>query len=113
VCYWFILFRLDSRLNATSGFPTFATYILVNNLERRSDMQINEMSEEDIEIIHRLSQNKHIREKIIDSIAPSLWGHRLIKTGLAYAMFGGVERVTTGNHVIRGDINFLILGKIN
>lgn len=102
--------RPDARLNATSGFPTFATQVLVNNLERRRDIQMNELTEEDLQIIHRLSKNKHIREKIIDSIAPSLWGHRLIKTGLAYAMFGGVQRFTSGNHLIRGDINFLILG---
>lgn len=113
VVSFFSSFRPDARLNATSGFPTFATQLLVNHLERRRDIQMNEMTEEDLQIIHRLSKNKHIREKIIDSIAPSLYGHRLIKTGLAYSMFGGVQRFTSGNHLIRGDINFLILGSFS
>lgn len=102
----------DAKLNAKAGFPVFSTQIIANNIERQRELQLTEITDQDLEIIHRLSKNKYIREKIIDSIAPSIWGHRHIKTGLAYAMLGGVPRHSNDGHSIRGDINFLILGRI-
>lgn len=102
--------RPDVRLNASSGFPVFSTHILANNIEKRQDVQQASLTETDLEIFEKLSRNPLIREKIIDSIAPSIWGHRHIKTGLAYAMLGGVNRTTQGGHSIRGDINVLLLG---
>lgn len=72
---------------------------------------MTELTDTDVEIIHKLSKNKYIRDKIIDSIAPSIWGHRHIKTSLAYVMMGAFPKRSEGGHTIRGDLNFLILGK--
>lgn len=43
------------------------------------------------------------------SIAPSIYGHEFIKTGLALALFGGQEKDLPA-HRLRGDINMLLLG---
>ncbi|KAK5256688.1 MCM DNA helicase complex subunit, partial [Exophiala xenobiotica] len=51
-----------------------------------------------------------IVEKIVDSIAPSIYGHKDIKTAVALSLFGGVSKVAQGKHNIRGDINVLLLG---
>jgi DNA replication licensing factor MCM2 len=48
--------------------------------------------------------------QIIKSIAPSIFGHEHIKTGLALAMLGGQEKNVDGKHRLRGDINMLLLG---
>ena len=44
------------------------------------------------------------------SIAPSIYGHEFIKTGLAMALFGGVEKHPSPAYRLRGDINCLLLG---
>jgi hypothetical protein len=54
-----------------------------------------------------------IGERIIRSMAPSIYGHRLVKTALALSLFGGCakEGGSVGTHRVRGDINVLLLGK--
>jgi len=47
---------------------------------------------------------------IIASIALSICGHDYIKRALAFAMFGGQEKIRTQKHRVRGDINVMILG---
>ena len=49
-------------------------------------------------------------ERICKSIAPSIYGHLNIKTGIALALFGGQEKHPSGSHRLRGDINLLLLG---
>ena len=39
-------------------------------------------------------------ERIIDSIAPSIYGHRNIKAAIAMALFGGQEK-HVGSHRLR------------
>lgn len=55
-------------------------------------------------------QDPNIVQKIIASVAPSIFGHDDIKTALALSMFGGQSKDIQGKHRIRGDINVLLLG---
>eukprot|EP00923_Selenidium_pygospionis_P001277 GHVN01001927.1.p2 GENE.GHVN01001927.1~~GHVN01001927.1.p2 ORF type:complete len:972 (-),score=132.09 GHVN01001927.1:14507-17422(-) len=103
--------RHDTDLNARSGFPIFSTLIIANNAQRRGDIKMQSMTDQDIDVIKRLARNRNIRDKVIDSIAPSIWGHRHIKTAIAYSMFGGERKQSAEKgHTIRGDINVLIVG---
>ena len=61
-------------------------------------------------MIIQLSKQPKIGQKIINSIAPSIYGHEFIKRALAMAMFGGEAKDIGGKHRIRGDINVLLLG---
>lgn len=103
--------RQDSATNAKLGFPVFNTWVVANQVQKRRERQIKDITERDVEYIKRLSRNPMIREKIISSVAPSIWGHRHIKTAIALVMFGGVRNEVAGRHVVRGDINLLIIGR--
>lgn len=70
----------------------------------------NKLTEDDVREIRRLSKDERIVERIIKSIAPSIYGHDDLKTALALAMFGGVSKNPQGKHRIRGDINVLMMG---
>merc|ERR1719187_687242 len=53
---------------------------------------------------------ERIGERIIASIAPSIYGHEDIKRALALSLFGGVSKNPQEKHKVRGDINVLLCG---
>ena len=68
------------------------------------------MTESDKRALRTLSHDPKILERIIKSIAPSIYGNEHVKTALALAMFGGREKNLDKKHRVRGDINVLLLG---
>merc|ERR1712223_2153999 len=60
--------------------------------------------------INALSKDERIGERIIASIAPSIYGHDDIKRALALALFGGVTKNPGDKHKVRGDLNVLMCG---
>jgi DNA replication licensing factor MCM2 len=101
----------DAQLNNRNGFPVFATILEANNIIKSHDQLAGfRLTEEDEHQIRALSRDPQIVDKIINSIAPSIYGHTDIKTAVALSLFGGVSKVAQGRHAIRGDINVLLLG---
>merc|ERR1719436_1617594 len=68
------------------------------------------MTEDDKKAILELSKDERIGERIIASIAPSVYGHDDIKRALALSLFGGVAKNPQEKHKVRGDINVLACG---
>lgn len=102
--------KFDYGANIKHGFPVFHTIIEANNVRRFGDEDIVEITDEDKAAIKKLSKEPGIEQKIFDSVAPSIYGHKFIKKGIVLAMFGGVPKDIGGKHRIRGDINMLLLG---
>lgn len=102
--------RYDFGLNVKHGFPIFSTIIEANYVRRVSEIESYELLEEEKKQIRNLAKLPNIGQLIIQSIAPSIYGHHHIKTALALSMFGGESKDIGGKHRIRGDINVLVLG---
>ncbi|ATY61580.1 DNA replication licensing factor mcm2 [Cordyceps militaris] len=101
----------DAQLNNRNGFPVFATVLEANNCVKSHDQLAGfRLTEEDEHAIRKLARDPNIVDKIINSIAPSIYGHTDVKTAVALSLFGGVAKTTKGAHHIRGDINVLLLG---
>ncbi|KAK6951242.1 MCM DNA helicase complex subunit [Daldinia eschscholtzii] len=101
----------DAQLNNRNGFPVFATILEANNVVKAHDQLAGfRLTEEDEHEIRKLSRDPQVVDKIINSIAPSIYGHTDIKTAIALSLFGGVAKTTKGEHHVRGDINVLLLG---
>lgn len=101
----------DAQLNNRNGFPVFATILEANHVVKSHDQLAGfRLTEEDEREIRQLSRDPQIVDKIIASIAPSIYGHTDIKTAVALSLFGGVSKVAQGRLNIRGDINILLLG---
>merc|ERR1719328_915933 len=101
----------DSSLNTKNGFPIFATVIVANHIAK-SDLkgETEKMTDDDIKAITQLSKDERIGERIIASIAPSVYGHEDIKRALALSLFGGMAKNPQEKHKVRGDINVLLCG---
>ncbi len=102
-------------MNAQHGFPIFSTYIEANYIKRLHDIETTELTEDEISHIRELAKkgvsgNGNVGNDIINSIAPSIYGHKYVKTAVSLAMFGGESKDVEGKHKIRGDINVLLLG---
>jgi len=103
--------RFEASLNAENGFPVFTTVIEANYVQRDKNMFSHcKITESDKEEIEKLSRLPDIETRILNSIAPSIYGYRYIKRAIAFAMFGGHAKQGNNRHKIRGDINVLILG---
>lgn len=73
------------------------------------EIDTSEISEKEKDRIHQEAKSPTIFRKIYSSIAPSIFGHELIKKTIALAIFGGVP-MKRESHSIRGDVNVLLLG---
>ncbi|ONK58662.1 uncharacterized protein A4U43_C09F15380 [Asparagus officinalis] len=103
--------NFDLSLNTKNGFPVFATVVEANYVTKKQDLfAAYKLTDEDKAEIEKLSKDPRIGERIVKSIAPSIYGHEDIKTAIALAMFGGQEKNVKGKHRLRGDINVLLLG---
>ncbi|PWY87512.1 MCM-domain-containing protein [Aspergillus heteromorphus CBS 117.55] len=101
----------DAQLNNKNGFPVFATIIEANHVVKSHDQLAGfHLTEEDEREIRALSRDPEIVDKIVRSIAPSIYGHLDVKTAVALSLFGGVSKEAQGKMSIRGDINVLLLG---
>jgi DNA replication licensing factor MCM2 len=101
----------DAQLNNRNGFPVFATILEANYVVKSHDQLAGfRLTEDDERKIRALSRDPKIVDKIVHSMAPSIYGHDDIKTAVALSLFGGVAKVAQGKHNIRGDINVLLLG---
>ena len=93
------------------GFPVYGTHIKANCIQKKNGAANTGLSEEDKRMIRELSQDPAIGQKIMRSIAPSIYGHEHVKMAIALALFGGcAKQGGNGTHRVRGDINVLLLG---
>lgn len=100
----------DPSQNSKHGFPVYSTNIVANHVAKKGEAYSGaRLTDEDRNEIRALARDPRIGERIIKSIAPSIYGHENIKRAIALAMFGGQEKHAS-SHRIRGDINVLLLG---
>lgn len=80
----------DGSLNTANGFPVFATVIEANYITKKDDkMAVASLTDEDVRAIQQLAKDEKVGERIMASIAPSIYGHEDVKRALALALFGG------------------------
>lgn len=89
----------------------FDLIVDANNVETTEENFYElKITEEEEKQIKELSQNPDVYNKLIGSIAPSIWGYDTIKESLLLQQVGGVQKVRQDGVVSRGDMHILLVG---
>jgi len=88
---------------------TYIMYLEANNIEVRRIEEELELDDEERDEIRRIAEDPDVIEKIVQSIAPSIYGHEEIKKAILCLLFGGVSK-DYGDIKVRGDPNVLLIG---
>ncbi|MCD6463967.1 minichromosome maintenance protein MCM [Candidatus Woesearchaeota archaeon] len=97
---------------ASGGKSTrFDLIVQANNVEplEESFLELQISAEEEDEIL-KLSQDPKIYQRLVNSVAPTIYGHEKVKEALVLQMFGGVRKAREDGVVTRGDIHILLVG---
>ncbi|MBN2251426.1 MAG: minichromosome maintenance protein MCM [Candidatus Altiarchaeota archaeon] len=87
-------------------------FIEANNVEpvekEFEDIEITKKEEKEI---RKLAQDPRIYEKIVESIAPAIYGYNEVKAAIALQMFGGRQgKILPDGGKVRADIHLLLIG---
>ena len=73
-------------------------------------IQREEIAPEDEKLIRALGQTPDVYQRLIDSFAPHIQGHALIKEAILLLIVGSNQRLLGDGSKIRGDINVFLVG---
>ncbi|KAH8917384.1 putative MCM6-involved in replication [Atractiella rhizophila] len=71
---------------------------------------LDSLTREEIEELQHMVQSRDIFQRLVKSIAPTVYGHEIVKKGILLQLMGGVHKVTSEGIHLRGDINICIVG---
>lgn len=105
------IIRVSQRKNKEGKTPFFDMYMDAVSIEKQENEYADiEITPEDVEWIKKLGKDPELENKIIKSIAPSIFGYEDVKLAIAHQMFAGGEfKLPDGNRT-RGDIHILLVG---
>ena len=78
--------------------------------DREQDDFLNTLTPAEIAELKSMVHSDHIYSRLVNSIAPTVYGHEIIKKGLLLQLMGGVHKFTPEGMALRGDLNICIVG---
>ncbi|KAH0536032.1 MCM DNA helicase complex subunit mcm6 [Glutinoglossum americanum] len=64
----------------------------------------------EIQELKDMVHSDHIYSRLVNSLAPMVYGHEIVKKGLLLQLMGGVHKATPEGMQLRGDLNICIVG---
>lgn len=71
---------------------------------------LNSLTAQEVDELKEMVHNEHIYSRLVHSIAPTVYGHEIIKKGLLLQLMGGVHKQSKDGMHLRGDINLCVVG---
>eukprot|EP00871_Galdieria_phlegrea_P000476 jgi/Galph1/1429/GphlegSOOS_G111.1 len=75
-----------------------------------AELVMESFSPEEKQEIQSIKSTPNLYQALVNSVAPTVYGHDEIKRGILLMLFGGVHKVTSEGMNLRGDINVCIVG---
>ena len=100
---------IDKKDSDESNFYSIVFNIISIEAEEGDADEI-QFSDEDIEEMEEIAKNPNLFDDIVQSIAPTIYGHEDVKRGIALQLFGGTQKRSQDGTIKRGDIHILLVG---
>ncbi|KIY73986.1 mis5 protein [Cylindrobasidium torrendii FP15055 ss-10] len=71
---------------------------------------VESLTEQEFEELSNMINSDRIYSRLVESMAPTVFGHEIVKKGLLLQLMGGVHKETKEGMNLRGDINICIVG---
>jgi DNA replication licensing factor MCM6 len=78
--------------------------------EHAQEAVLASMTHAEIEDLRKMVHSDHIYSRLVNSLAPMVYGHEIVKKGLLLQLMGGLSKTTPEGMSLRGDINICIVG---
>ena len=105
------ILHIEQQSSGNEKTPIFDYYMegisLAIEDEEFEDMDI---TDEDVAEIVELSNSPNIYERMIDSVAPAIYGYEQEKLAMILQLFSGVTKHLPDGSRIRGDLHMLLIG---
>lgn len=84
----------------------------MNLLDETPDAEtfVASLTEQEHDELSAMVNSDHIYSRLVESIAPTVYGHEMVKKGLLLQLLGGVHKKTSEGIGLRGDVNICIVG---
>ncbi|KAG7561812.1 hypothetical protein FFLO_02713 [Filobasidium floriforme] len=82
----------------------------LENGEEDQDGFLNSLTQQEVDELKNMVNADHIYQRLVSSIAPTVYGHEIVKKGILLQLMGGVHKQTSEGINLRGDINVCIVG---
>lgn len=71
---------------------------------------LTSLTDAEIDQLKSMVKDNYIYDKLVQSVAPAVFGHEVVKKGILLQLLGGVHKKTIDGINLRGDINICIVG---
>ena len=78
--------------------------------DHAQDAYLQSLTSAEIEDLKQMVHSDHIYSRLVNSLAPMVYGHEMVKKGLLLQLMGGVHKTTPEGMQLRGDLNICIVG---
>ncbi|KAI1498159.1 MCM-domain-containing protein [Biscogniauxia marginata] len=79
-------------------------------VEEAQNAVLNSMAPSEIDELREMVHSDHIYARLVKSLAPTVYGHEIVKKGVLLQLMSGVHKTTPEGMELRGDINICIVG---
>ncbi|KAI9822959.1 MAG: MCM DNA helicase complex subunit mcm6 [Phylliscum demangeonii] len=79
-------------------------------LEQVQEAYLDSLTTSEIRDLRAMVHSDHIYSRLVNSLAPMVYGHEIVKKGLLLQLLGGVTKATPEGMQLRGDLNICIVG---
>eukprot|EP00026_Physarum_polycephalum_P000394 Phypoly_transcript_00395.p1 GENE.Phypoly_transcript_00395~~Phypoly_transcript_00395.p1 ORF type:complete len:799 (-),score=101.45 Phypoly_transcript_00395:2164-4560(-) len=83
----------------------------INNArEEDADDGADQLTDEEMKEVRAMMKQSSLYSKMVNSMAPAVYGHEEVKRGMLLMLFGGIHKSTEEGIRLRGDINVCVIG---
>jgi DNA replication licensing factor MCM6 len=98
------------QINEIINSMTSTSAEAAESVEDAQAAVLNSMTPSEIEELREMVHSDHIYSRLVKSIAPTVYGHEVVKKGILLQLMSGVHKTTAEGMALRGDINICIVG---